>query len=116
MYRGCVSWRQAVRRKNTAAAGTRREKQTMEVLREQGWFCLDGRASKGPADFVALKQGYRPRLVQVKGNKGNAYKDFVPADRAALAAAAKAAGADAFLVHWPPYGDCRWLPMEGWPA
>jgi hypothetical protein len=55
------------------------------------------------------------RLVQVKGNKGSPWMNFRATERAALWAEALAAGGQAWLVHWPPRGQQRWIAPDEWP-
>lgn len=43
--------------------GARLERQVKAFLEEEGWFVIRAAGSKGPADLVALKSGYRPMLV-----------------------------------------------------
>lgn len=96
--------------------GHQRERDLVRKLKADGWFALRAPASLGVADVVALKDGERPRLIEVKSTAGGPYEHFGPADRADLSAAARVAGAAAFLAWWPPRGGLRWVPEEDWPA
>lgn len=72
-------------------------------------------ASLGCADVVALRDGERPRLIEVKSTSAGPYAGFVPADRADLSFAAKMAGAEAWLVWWPKRSKPVWIPESEWP-
>lgn len=96
--------------------GTARENQVLKQLRADGYLALRAPASLGSADIIALKDGERPMLVQVKANKGSPWMNFRPAERAELGLDANKAGARAYLVHWPPHGEQRWLPPSTWPV
>lgn len=103
--------------KNTKAAGNRRERQVRDELERDGWSVRKARMSFGAADLLAYNPVTKERmLVQVKANTGSPYKNFIPADRQLLIEDARIAGARAFLVHWPPHGDCEWIPEEDWPT
>lgn len=102
---------------STVSRGHGRERQVVKQLQSEGWLAFRAPASLGVADVIALKAGERPRLVEVKSDKVNAYAHFGPAKRQALSQAAKRAGADAYLAWWP--GDrqgCRWVREIAWPA
>ena len=71
-------------------------------------------ASLGVADVVALKPG-ESRLVEVKSTTAGPYAGFGPADRKALSAAAKVAGASAWLVWWPKRKQPQWIAEAEWP-
>ena len=101
--------------KDTKAAGTRRENQVKRLLEDAGWLVMRAPASLGAADLVALKAGTTARLLQVKANVGSPYKTFGRKERRELIEAAEKAGAVAELVHWPPHGECRWVPSVMWP-
>lgn len=100
--------------KNCKVAGNRREAQVRTELEKYGWTVRKARASLGAADLVALR-GSRKLLIQVKAVKGNAYKTFGPKDRAELIKESEFCGGTPVLVHWPPYGNCRWLWVRHWP-
>lgn len=84
-------------------------------LRDRDWFAMRAPASLGVADVVALKDGQRSRLVEVKSTAGGPYEHFRPEDRKRLSEAARLAGADAYLAWWPPRGELRWIPEKEWP-
>lgn len=86
----------------------------MELL-EPEHFVIDARASKGPADVVALAPGVK-LLIQVKSGKGSTYAGFGPKDRAKLKAAARKAGGTAVLHRWYPYARRPEVaPESEWP-
>lgn len=97
------------------AAGTQRERAVRDYLSERDWIAFRAPASLGCADVVALKDGERPRLVEVKSTAGGPYERFGPEERARLSLAARMAGADAFLAWWPPRGKLIWIPERAWP-
>ena len=71
-------------------------------------------ASLGVADVVALKPG-EARLCEVKSTTAGPYAGFGPADRAALSAAAKVAGASAWLYWHPKNKPGVWIAEAEWP-
>lgn len=95
--------------------GHDRERALVNELRNDDWFAMRAPASLGVADVVALKAGLRPRLIEVKSTAGGPYERFGPKDRADLLFAAQLAGADAYLVWWPPRGKARWVHSAEWP-
>lgn len=115
--------------KNAKAAGTRRELQVVEQYREAGWVAFRTPASLGVCDVVAMRAarqvtviGRHPipriaqiRMIEVKANTGSPYKTFVPEDRQALSTAARIAGAEAVLFHWPAHGEPREYQESEWP-
>lgn len=96
--------------------GTDRERAVRRLLQDQDWISFRAPASLGCADVVALKANHRPMLVEVKSTAGGPYERFGPEARAKLELAAELAGADAFLVWWPPRGKPVWIPAAEWPA
>lgn len=94
--------------------GIQRERQVKAQLIMDDWWVCRAAGSLGDADLVALKDGKRPRLIEVKSTIGP-YDHFGPSDRAALLMAARLAGADAVLAWWPSRGRLRWLWPEEWP-
>jgi hypothetical protein len=84
----------------------------------------------GDADLVALADGFvvhpafgarwrvdrAALLVEVKSTAGGAYERYGPRERAQLLAAAKLAGAQAWLVWWPPRKQPVWIHSDDWPA
>jgi Holliday junction resolvase len=95
--------------------GHDRERQVKRLLEGEDWFVARAAGSLGDADLVALKDGKRPRLIEVKSTAGGPYEHFGPKDRSDLAWAAGLAGADAWLAWWPPRGTLRWIPATEWP-
>lgn len=95
--------------------GIQRERAVRDWLRERDWLAFRAPASLGVADVVALKAGYRARLVEVKSSAQGPYEHFGPADRDRLRMAALLAGADAYLAWWPPRGELHWIPEAEWP-
>lgn len=96
--------------------GHQRERDLVAFLRGNDWIAFRAPASLGVADVVALKDGVRPRLIEVKSTAQGPYEHFGPADRARLGLAARMAGADAWLVWHPPYGERRWIAESEWPG
>jgi Holliday junction resolvase len=96
--------------------GTQREYAVRDHLRNNDWLAFRAPASLGCADVVALKQGYRSRLIEVKSTTRGPYHGFGPADRERLSLAAELAGADAYLVWWPKHGQAHWIHENEWPA
>lgn len=94
--------------------GHNRERQIRRLLEDAGWFVIRAPGSLGVADLVALKAGETPRLVESKSTL-SPYSHFGPADRSALSAAARKAGAIAELAWWPSRGALRWIPEAAWP-
>jgi Holliday junction resolvase len=95
--------------------GHDRERAVVAHLRERDWVAFRAPASLGVADVVALRDGSRPRLVEVKSTAQGPYEHFGPADRAKLAGAATLAGAEAWLAWWPARGQLRWIAESEWP-
>lgn len=96
-------------------AGRARERQVADRLRDEDWVVLKG-TTYGTCDLVALRDGDRPRLIEVKSTAQGPYEHFSPADRASLAAEAARAGADAYLAWHPPRGVLRCIPSWEWPG
>ena len=95
--------------------GHNRERAVKAHLEGEDWWVARAAGSLGDADLVALKDGKRPRLVEVKSTAGGPYERFGPSERAALLLAARIAGADAVLAWWPPRGKLRWIWPDEWP-
>lgn len=95
--------------------GTRRERQVRDILAKQDWITFRAPASLGCADVVALRDGSRPRFVEVKGTAAGPYSGFSRAARARLSGTARLAGAEAWLAWWPPNGTLRWIAESEWP-
>lgn len=97
------------------ARGTQREYAVRDSLRNDDWLAFRAPASLGVADVIALKDGHRSRLIEVKSTTRGPYHGFGPDDRARLRLAAKLAGADAYLVWWPLRGQAHWIHETEWP-
>jgi Holliday junction resolvase len=97
-------------------AGTQRELAVRNHLRDRDWLAFRAPASLGVADVVALRDGSRPRLIEVKSKAQGPYESFGPAARHKLRLAAELAGADAYLAWWPARGELRWLHSSEWPV
>lgn len=95
--------------------GHQRERAVRDWFADRDWVAFRAPASLGVADVVALRDGDRPRLVEVKSTAGGPYERFGPADRAKLRQAAEMAGAVPLLAWWPPRGKLRFIPAEEWP-
>lgn len=95
--------------------GHQRERAVKDWHAERDWLAFRAPASLGVADVVALRDGSRSRLIEVKSTAQGPYERFGPADREKLRQAAKLAGADAFLAWWPPRGELRMIPAAEWP-
>ena len=95
--------------------GHDRERAVRAYLRDRDWLAFRAPGSLGVADVVALKDGHRPRLVEVKSTAKGPYERFGPAERKALSDAAKIAGAEALLAWWPSRGQLHWIPEQDWP-
>lgn len=97
--------------------GASRERLVAEELRDQGWVVKGTGDAHGAIDLIALKQGYRPRVLQVKGNKGGGpFMNFRPQERSLLQEEALQADADAWLIYAPPNRQSpRWIHPSDWP-
>lgn len=101
--------------KNKGAKGATKERQSRKLYEEAGWIVIRAAGSLGPIDFVALKRGERPRLIQVKASS-SPWMNFRPAERAELLAVAKLAGATPELAWWGPRARTHILFDEAeWP-
>jgi Holliday junction resolvase len=96
--------------------GTLREHKVRDWFLERDWWVCRAAGSMGDADLVVMKDGHRPKMVEVKGNKGSPFANFRPKDRAEILFAARLAGADAVLAHWPPRGKLRFYEPSEWPS
>lgn len=99
-----------------ANKGTAREHQVIKQQRAEGWIVYRAAGSMGCADFVALRRGYVPHLVQVKATAGGPYERFGPAERRLLVEEAHEAGARPALCWWPPNKPQLWIPPSEWPS
>lgn len=95
--------------------GIQRERQVKALLQSEDWWVCRAAGSLGDADLVALKDGWLPRLVEVKSTAAGPYHSFGPKDRADLRLAAEIAGAQAVLCWWPPRGKPKWIESREWP-
>jgi Holliday junction resolvase len=96
--------------------GIQRERDLANQLREEGWFVLRAAGSHGEADLIALHVGRDPRMIEVKSTKRGPFAGFSPADRAHLLESARQAGAQPWLVWWPPREKPQWIPPNEWPG
>lgn len=96
--------------------GHDRERQVRRKLEAEDWWTARAAGSLGDADVVALKDGKRPMLVEVKSTAAGPYHSFGPNDRERLRLAARIAGATPVLCWWPPRGQCRFIYAEEWPS
>lgn len=88
----------------------------MAWLRDRDWWAMRSPGSFGSADVIAMRPGDRPRMVEVKSTAAGPFAHFGPAARAALIGTADLAGAEAWLVWWPPrQKEPIWLGPEAWP-
>jgi Holliday junction resolvase len=105
--------------------GLQRERDLVNLLREEGWWAIRSPASKGDVDVVAIKTaaynyrtkvgGVEVRFIEVKSTAAGPYSHFGPADRKELLAAANLAGASAELCWWPPRKKPVFVPSSEWP-
>ena len=95
--------------------GHQRERDVRRQLEEDGWVVFRAAGSLGIADLVALRDGERPRLVEVKSTAQGPYERFGPMAREDLIYIANKAGADAWLCWWPPRRDAHWIAADRWP-
>ena len=95
--------------------GIQRERDLVNLLRQNDYFALRAPASLGVADVVALKDGRRPLMIEMKSTTRSAFAGFPPTDRADLLFAAAVAGADAWLVYWPKRAEPQWISPAHWP-
>lgn len=103
--------------------GIDRERAWCRRLRQEGWWAQRAPGSLGSVDVIAV----RPRLLgnsqygcdvhmyEVKSTADGPYKSFGPRDREALRFEAQRAGAECFLVWWPPRSDPKVIPERDWP-
>jgi Holliday junction resolvase len=100
---------------SAGSRGSSRERKLLIKLVADGWVVYRSAGSHKPADLIALRHDAKPRLIQVKGSRAGAFHDFPPAERKALIEQAFRAGAEAWLVWWPPRGEMRWIAPDAWP-
>lgn len=94
--------------------GINRERQVKRLLEGEDWWVARAAGSLGDADLVALKDGKRPRLIEVKSTL-TPWSHFGPKDRADLLFAGTIANADVVLAWWPSRGKLRWIFPDEWP-
>lgn len=99
----------------SSSRGSQRERAVRNWMLDRDWIAFRAPASLGCADVVALRDGDRPRLVEVKSTAQGPYERFSPDARERLRLAAQLAGADAWLAWWPPRGALRWIGEAEWP-
>lgn len=95
--------------------GIQRERDLVNLLRDEDWLAMRSPASLGPVDVIAMKAGHRTRLIEVKSTSRSAFAGFPPADRAGLSFMGKLADADCYLVYWPKRSKPVWIPESDWP-
>jgi Holliday junction resolvase len=100
---------------NYAKRGRQRERAVADDYRDRDWVVVKG-TTFGVCDLVALKEGERPHVIEVKSSAQGPYEHFSPAERASLVAEAIRAGAVAMLAWWPPRGVLRLIPSSEWPT
>lgn len=95
--------------------GHDRERAVRRLLEAEGWWTTRAAGSLGDADVVALRAGFPPRLIEVKSTS-RPYERFGPGERRRLAAAARQAGAEAWMAWWPlRKREPVWLHQADWP-
>lgn len=94
--------------------GTAREHKVMTQFSDREFIVIRAAGSLGPIDFVALRTGLLPRLVQVKSDAAGPFAHFGPDDRYWLTRDAGKAGGVALLAHWPKRGECLWYAGPDW--
>lgn len=95
--------------------GHDRERRVRDLLVADDWFVTRAAGSLGDADLVALKAGAPPRIIEVKSTTRGPFHSFGPQCRREIRAAARQAGAEAWLVWWPPRSKPKWLHESDWP-
>lgn len=95
--------------------GIERERKRVHYHRDRDWFALRAPASLGPVDVIAMKDGERTRFEELKSTAAGPFHSFGPKDRAELSFIAKLAGADAYLIWWPPRSEPIEFPEDSWP-
>ncbi len=107
--------------------GIQRERDLRRQLELAGWWVGRCAGSLGDADLVAVRAQYgtimskqvllrQIRLIEVKTTAAGPFHSFGPKQRAELLEAARIAGAEAWLVWWPPrQKDPQWIGPDEWP-
>lgn len=88
--------------------GIRLEYRARRDLQAQGWVVIRSWMSRSAIDLAAIRDGYRPLLVQCR-TPGY----LIPAERVALLDAARRAGADALVVGTGADGELAWYRLTG---
>lgn len=99
--------------------GIQRERDVRRYLESDeggSWWTARAAGSLGDADVIALKEGHRGMMIEVKSTAAGPFHSFGPMDRKALMAAARKAGLDPVLAYWPPRGQLRFLQPAQWPG
>jgi Holliday junction resolvase len=100
----------------TRSLGPARERALANLLRADGWVVKGTGDAHGVFDLIAARKG-ELMFIEVKANrKGGPYMNFRKQDREDLLAEAEQAGAEAWLVHWPPNKQPSWIPPALWPG
>ena len=95
--------------------GIERERMVRNRLQAEDWWTCRAAGSFGNADIVALRDGNRPRLIQVKSTI-HLWDGFGPKARDDLKWEAQLAGAEAWLCWWPKgKRDPLWIRADEWP-
>lgn len=113
---GPVGTVQEMPRTGAQNRGITRERQVRRLLEDEGWWVSRAAGSLGDADIIALRHDRTPMLIEVKSTTAGPFSGFGPADRRALLAAALNAGAEPWLVWWPPREQPQWIPATDWPS
>lgn len=95
--------------------GLDRERRLRVLLQADGYWTMRAAGSLGEVDVIAMKAGSPTLFIEAKSTSGGPYERFGPAKREALTVAAARAGAEAWLVWWPPRTAPQWIPAEQWP-
>jgi Holliday junction resolvase len=96
--------------------GHDRERDMAKRLKADGYIVMRAAGSLGPIDVVAMRWDKVPQFLQIKSDVSSPYANFRPAERAELVEVAEQAGANAWLVWWPPdRRGPRWIAPSDWP-
>lgn len=96
--------------------GIQRERDVVNMFRDEDWFAIRSPASLGEVDVICLRAGRTPRFIEVKSTAGGPYERFGPGAREGLKFAARLAGASAWLCWWPPNAKPIFIPESDWPT
>lgn len=96
--------------------GIDRERKLRALLELDGYWTMRAAGSLGAVDVIAMKPDHATLFCEVKSTNGGPFEHFGPVKRAALSAAAARAGADAWLVWWPPRRSPAWISEQEWPT